>query len=153
MNDIVTVLHWREARPGDLGSGGLWNLLPERSFMVLDKSELVARVQREVAAGRVPAMALATVDAGISLALLRRVGYTNEQLRRAEAEAADLVKGATERVLRQENLAPARRPRGRTVQVDEEEYTRLRKLETVVERFLRSGGHPELRGALPGDDS
>jgi hypothetical protein len=155
--DLIPILRWRRALPGELGGGSLWGMLPEKSYVALNKADLVERMGREVDAGKLPAAALATLDSGVSPEILKRLGYSREDLAKAEAAVEDLFKkGAAERVLRQEDLTPVRRP-GRPVKIDADELERLRKIEAIVTRFIGASGgprqvHPSLREAAELDD-
>jgi hypothetical protein len=121
----------------------LWRAAPRKAFIALNKSELVGRMIREVNAGRLPGSALALLDSGVPVSLLHQCGYTPADLRKAEAAVDDLLKSRS-------GDRAARSPR--TVEVDADELARLRKIEGIIERFVRAsgganGGHPALRDA------
>jgi hypothetical protein len=151
---MVPILRVRAARRGEPGFGTLYGLTAEKSLADFDKSEIVARLRPIIERGELPPQVLSQVDAGLPISVLSLLGYSDEAIAKSEAAALRqisgglLEKGASVRLMRQEELAPARRP-GRPVQVDEPELERLRaelerlrKIERVVKRFIDASGGP-----------
>jgi hypothetical protein len=164
---MVPILRVRAAKRGEPGFNTLYGMITEKSLADFDKREIVARLQPLVQRGELPPTVLEQVDAGLPVSVLSLLGYSDEAIRKSETDAlaqirdgehlADLLKkGASARLLHQEDIEPGRR-KGRLVQVEATELERLRKVARIVERFLDASGgprsgRPALRDALSDDD-
>jgi hypothetical protein len=175
---MIPIKRTRAAERGEAGYGSLYGMITEKSVAAFSKAEIVARLRPFVERSELPATVLSQVDSGLPISVLSLLGYSDAAIAKSEADAlaqirgsdemvttvSGLVKGATKRVLRQEDLAPSRRSGRRLAEVDaeelqglREELQRLRKIEAIVTRFITASGgprgvHPALREAADLDD-
>ena len=160
---MVPILRVRPAKRGEAGYGSLYGMIQTTSLIALSKAEIVERLRPLVQRGELPSKVLIQVDSGLPVSVLSRLGYSDEAIRKSEADALAQIRGgeelttataglfknrASERTLRQEDLTPARR-QGRPVQVDEPELERLRaelerlrRIERAVKKFVDASGGP-----------
>ncbi len=132
---MINGFRYRRGRPGELGAMTLLGLVPEPVILDLDKAEVHERLLKAVQQGELEPSLLSTLNTAIPITVLETLGFTADELRKAEIGPDDLHRlGAAAGDRRTSRRGPVdvseevRPPRTRARRSDQEDETTLERM-------------------------